>query len=559
MSVTARNGTICPVRTDGLLPRATALLALTVAIVPAATLPALPLPRFLTKSRTFYPLNDPRIPAVLRDANIDQPGAVSVVSASDGAVWLSTSTGLKRFDPTGTRRDRWQFFSGQRWLPDDNVLELAPDNQGGIWVRTATGISHIEMTKATLEERTPLFEDRIETRHVRHGLVADSRLTRPGDLTSNQPEPSDNDGLWTAIYGAAECFRYAALKGAGDSATEALARATRSVEALLFLEHVTGIQGYPARSYVVQGETHPADGRWHGTSDGKFTWKGDTSSDEITGHFFLYSVAFDLLPDAALKQRIAGAASRIASHILSHGYTLTGLSGKPTTWGNWSPAYFATPAGSCDSTLNSIELLSYLKSAAHITGDAHFETEYHRAAYDMGYAQLATRHLELCHQINYSDEELAMLSFYQLFRYETSDELLTLYRKALEQWWKNEQREKNPLWTFIYLAANPGAKADLEGAVWILQHIPLDLIDWTVINSHRSDVPLDGGPDRFGRPQTTLLLPPDERPVMKWNGNPFVVDGGSGGAREDDGAFFLLPYWLGRYHKFIEEAPPKQR
>ena len=37
------------------------------------------------------------------------------------------------------------------------------------------------------------------------------------------------------------------------------------------------------------------------------------------------------------------------------------------------------------------------------------------------------------------------------------------------------------------------------------------------------------------------LLRPDERPVMKWNGNPFVVDGGDGGRSEDDGAFFLLP------------------
>ena len=43
----------------------------------------------------------------------------------------------------------------------------------------------------------------------------------------------------------------------------------------------------------------------------------------------------------------------------------------------------------------------------------------------------------------------------------------------------------------------------------------------------------------------------DERPVMKWNGNPFVVDGGAGGHGEDDGAAFLLPYWMGRYYGFI--------
>jgi hypothetical protein len=58
-------------------------------------------------------------------------------------------------------------------------------------------------------------------------------------------------------------------------------------------------------------------------------------------------------------------------------------------------------------------------------------------------------------------------------------------------------------------------------------------------------------PDRFGKREALTLLPPDERPVMKWNSNPFVVDGGGGGGSEDDGAAFLLPYWMGRHHKLI--------
>jgi hypothetical protein len=57
--------------------------------------------------------------------------------------------------------------------------------------------------------------------------------------------------------------------------------------------------------------------------------------------------------------------------------------------------------------------------------------------------------------------------------------------------------------------------------------------------------------DRANERQARQWLPPDERPVMKWNGNPFVVDGGNGGFSEDDGAFFLLPYWMGRYMGLI--------
>jgi hypothetical protein len=85
------------------------------------------------------------------------------------------------------------------------------------------------------------------------------------------------------------------------------------------------------------------------------------------------------------------------------------------------------------------------------------------------------------------------------------------------------------------------------GAILTLERIPMDLISWKVVNSSRKDVLMDKELDREHERQARTLLPPDERPVMKWNGNPFVVDGGNGGFSEDDGAMFLLPYWMGRF------------
>ena len=47
---------------------------------------------------------------------------------------------------------------------------------------------------------------------------------------------------------------------------------------------------------------------------------------------------------------------------------------------------------------------------------------------------------------------------------------------------------------------------------------------------------------------------PDERQIMRWNGNPYELDGGSAnGGSEDDGSAWLLPYWMGRYHRLIAE------
>ena len=468
------------------------------------------------------------------------PGTTAWTLTQDGVLWLGTPHGLWRFTRSG-----WEYFAGKRYLPSDQVTGLAPA-PNGVYVRTASGQTRIELASMTLAEKAGIFEERVELRHNRHGMVADSHLTRPGDLSSNQMVSSDNDGLWTAMYGASQCFRYAVTKSEA-----ARIRAERSVEALLYLEEITGMPGFPARSYIKPGEPQPMDGVWYDNPKEALRWKADTSSDEIVGHFFLFSIAYDVLPNPVLKRRIAATTRRIMDHIISHGYNLIDRTGRPTTWGKWSPEYFATKGGRPDSPLNAVELLSFLRAARHITDDVKYDAEYEKVARTMGYSQIATRYPERAEEINYSDEELAMLSFYTLFRYERDTELLALYRRALDGWWRNISRERNPLWNLIYLHSQPAADRDRlvgEGLA-TLERIPVDLITWTVDNTHRRDVTWDASADRFRAAQSTNWLPPDERPVMKWNGSPFGVNGGNGGRGEDDGAFFLLPYWLGRYWK----------
>jgi len=498
------------------------------------------------KLRTFFDLADTNTPFGLRTNGTPLPvGAMTgAARATDGAVWLGTTQGLLRLDFLTSEQDRRQYLAGRRYLPDDQVLQVLPDEQAGVWVRTVTGLSHIELRKMTLEQKAELFEERIRARHDRYGLVADSLLRKPGDTSSNQYMDNDNDGLWTSIYASAECFRYQVTKS-----PEALTKARKSIEAMLFLEQVAGSRGFPARSYVRKGDPMPQSGKWHWTADGQYYWKADTSSDEIVGHFFMFSVAYDLLPDVNLKRWIGQTAKRIMDHILDHGYALVDLDGKPTTWGWWSPEKLAAQPD--ERALNSLQLLSFLKTAAHITGEGRYETEYRKAAWDLKYADWITRLNEFRLELNYSDEELAMLPFYCVFRYEKDPALLQAYRRALDEWWKNLQREANPLWTFIYLTGQPQARVDLSDAVWTLYRTPLDMIKWTVRNSHRQDIVWAPGVDRSGEREILTLLPADERPVMKWNSNPFVVDGGSDGREEDDGAAFLLPYWMGRYYKFL--------
>ncbi len=464
--------------------------------------------------------------------------------SSDGATWTGTPEGLWREDPKAPPLDRIRYFASRRWLPDDHVLALLPDSAAGMWVKTKTGVSHIEFRRMTLEEKAAYFEDRIRKRHLRHGFVASSSLAEPGNLASNRTVSTDNDGLWTAMYAAAECYRYAATKS-----PEALAYAKTAIEAILKLEAITGRPGLPARSYILPSEPRPRDGIWFVSPTANLIWKGDTSSDEMVGHFYIFAIAYDLLPDKELKKRIQSTVRRMMSLIVNHNYTLTDIHGMPTWWGRWDREYFASERGKPDSPLNALEILSFLKVAHHITGDPLFASHYGRLAVGEGYAPLTEKYKQLRETINYSDEELAMLSFYPLLSLEDDPGLRGIYLAALDQWWENCQNEKNPLWTYIYATANRGKPAPLEDAAWTLQRIPMDLVSWTVKNSNRTDIQWVGDPDRFQRRQSKTLLPPDERPIMKWNGNPFIVDGGNGGRSEDDGAFFLLPYWMGRAHR----------
>ena len=488
--------------------------------------------------------------AVRLDAAAGLPlaGLRAVAVASDGAVWAGGSGGVVRFTGRSHPWERWQVFSGRRYLPSDDVVALARGDAGAMWVRTAAGVSHLRLVALSLDDKAVQVEQRLRARHIRHGLVADSALSTPGDLASSHQYPNDNDGLWTAIYAAAQSYRFAVTKS-----DEARDRATAALAALVRLEAITGIDGFPARSFRHRDEPRLAEGEWHWTADRQWEWKGDTSSDELVGHFYAFAIGHDLLPDGPVKADIRRAVTRIADHLIRHRYSLVDLDGQATRWGRWGLDYFETAEGQEEQALRATELLSHMLVASHVTGEPRFAAEYRTLVDQHRFHERMQTYLSNRAELNFSDEELAMLSFYPLFRYERDETLRGYYRRAMDQWWRNIQREDSPLWIYIYAQANPTAAAPLERAAHTLVRMPLDLVTWSARNGHRLDVPHEREPDRHGRPQTPRLLPPDERHVQKWNANPFELDGGRGGRAEDDGAAYLLAYWMGRYYGFITD------
>jgi hypothetical protein len=468
--------------------------------------------------------------------------ATHLALSDDGDLWVGTPEGVCLLSG-----GRWEYYAGLRWLPDDCVTALAVAGRSA-WVGTPKGLSRVERRPFTLEAKAELFEKQVRARHNRDGYVTVCFLEEPGDLSTARHEASDNDGLWTALYVAAECYRYA-VTGSPDARDNA----ATSMNALLRLEEITPIPGFPARAVMRPGEERVVQsrGEWHETLDGASLWKGDTSSDEIDGHVFAFAIYHDLVANATEQRRIAATLHRIASHIVENGFYLTDLDGKPTRWGVWAPERL-NGDWKAQQGLNSLEILSLLKTAAVLTGDVRFDDAYRTLVRDHHYA-LNILDVKLTGDgwVNHSDDELAFLSYYPLLTYETEPHLRAIYERSLERSWQVERAERCPLWNFIY-GALTGRPCDVEGAKQTLEELPNDLRSWRMRNSHRADVRALAPPGGWNQELDPSVLPYFERPIHKWNGNPFRLDGGDAGSAEEDGTVFLLPYWMGRYYGFIE-------
>jgi hypothetical protein len=487
------------------------------------------------------------------------------LKSSDGSLWVGSHHGLMLLAPEATR---WRVFHSRHWLPADDVQELSLVKPSEVVVKTSAGVARIKQSEMTLDRKMAAINDNIQKHHQRFGLVGDIYLKEPGNLAAGYAQQTnDTDGLWTSLYVAAEAFRYGTT---GDAQAKKNARA--ALEALMFLERITGIPGFVARSVLpIDDDSWKHGGEWHKSADGRWWWKGDTSSDEVDGHYFAYSIYHDVAATEEEKKEISAYVARITDHIIDHGFYYVGPPGKPTTWGVWAPEALNHDLKRLgDRGLNSLEILSHLKVADHIVGNP----RYAAAAKDLiekhSYATntVLQKHTWPMEVANHSDDELAFTAYYPLVIYERDPELRAKYMASLKRTWLVERPERSPFFNFIYAAglqantwtdplARPDAGLiapedyDLADCLEWFREVPQDTTRWGVKNSHRRDVAVTFS-NRFKRARGNAVLPIAERHVMKWNGDPYQLDHGGDGRARDDGTFILLPYWMGRYRRLLE-------
>ncbi|QMW03940.1 hypothetical protein [Spirosoma foliorum] len=501
----------------------------------------------------FDPISKKQVGAIHRKLPWTE---ITTVATVNGKVWFGTTKGAFSLRPDG----KYDYYYGERWLPGNQVTAIAEGPKNSVLILTTEGLGKICFKSMTLHDKAVFFEDQVRTRHIRNGFNASLDRMEKGNLATGYLSDSDNDGLWTSMYLAGEAFRYAVTKD-----KDALQNCRESLDAMERLYTITPVPGFPARSFERAGyikQLHDSE-RWQHSPQPGWDWKSTTSSDEIIGHIFVFGVMAELVDDKAIQRRSITLIDTVMSHILSHNMYLIDFDGKPTMWGKWHPEYVNNfPINVGDRKLNSSNIVAMLQTAYHFTKKEKYKKKALELMQKNGYLENLMRPMSIIGKApadadehskhmsdgwNHSDDEMYFVGYWGLYRYAFDDALKAKYKQAILDHWEAERPEKEGAWN-IFTALTGTKNFDLPEAAWYLREYPLDLIDWSIMNSQRKDIELVA--PNFRNQTTKEVLPPDETPIQRHNGNTFALDrskGNSGTSEHSAGDIWLLPYWMGRY------------
>ena len=502
-----------------------------------------------------------------------------MVTDSEGRRYFTTSCGLIIL-----HNGKLSYYGYKRWLPDMHATGIVLSPDGSFCVSTASGgISVFKTEMMTLEEKAKRLRAFSEKYNVRKdGFVLERALEHEGVVSENEGYvcTGDNDGLWTGLYLGALCFEYACTKD-----PEVRAAAHRSLLAMIKLTEVTGIEGFTARSIRYIDEAGYGTGvrhEWHHTADkdgNELEWLGETSSDEMVGHFYAYSNYFDFVADDEEKKLIASVVKKILDHILDNKFRLVDTDGVPTTWANWDPDLLNNDhKWIYEKGTNSLQILTFLKAGYHITGDKRYEDAFEYLIRDKHFAMNLMQYKILDGHLLHIDDNHDFLMISLLMRYVDDPKLRSVFAMGLTHHWDDEKAEHNAFFNFVYGACT-GEQCDIETSVDELADYPMDQVLWTLYNSWR-DLDWDMRPTEVGMiPQLYHPLPAHERRINSCDSNRFIADSGIAEAERlftksddptaftmfpgtgDDHGMYLMactnythPYWFARYYGLIEEA-----
>ena len=374
----------------------------------------------------------------------------------------------------------------------------------------------------------------IHARHLPYGTILDPIFSSDHTQIVGYTRCGDS-AIWTGHYLAAEAFRYRVTRApaAIDNARAALAALTRLVD-------VTGID-LLARCTVPDASPYAAgiaseeagNGVYHASLAGQsWMWIGNTSRDQYSGVFFGLATAYDLISAPDVQASVVALASRLLNNLINNGWLVLMPNGSPST------TFILRPD----------QELTFLLIGAHLDPSV-YASQYSRAASILGSAVPAPLEVDSADDSSYFKFNLDYINLYNLIRLETNQNRLSFYESGYQAVRSVTATHLNPHFNMIDRALHgPNAARDAETRAdldaWLTRPRTDVFVDWRNTNLACGNVACNP-------------LPIPDRPddEFLWQINPFQLFGGGSGTIEGSGVDYILPYWMARYYRVIEDPP----
>jgi hypothetical protein len=383
------------------------------------------------------------------------------------------------------------------------------------------------------EEVADAISANIQGRHLPFGTVIDPIFASSSSNTIVGYTRCGDSAIWTGHYLAAESFRYKVT-----SSSAALGNVRGALAGLKSLVDVTGT-GLLARCLVPMSSPFAAGIASEESANGIHTsgqdfWVGNTSRDEYLGVFFGISAAYDLVNQPDVRADVQALATRLLNFLVANAWTVIMPDGTVST------TFVIRPE----------EQLAIMQVGKQVNAPV-FASAYQSLASNVASLTSIPVIVDASDvRDSYFKFNLDAIAFFNLIRLESNASLLSQYRAAYAIYWNAVKTHMNPHFNMIDRALN-GANTtrDLQTVAYLNQFL----------ERPRRDVYVDlegQFPSCVSSDQSCNPIPIPQRVTTDflWQRSPFQLVGGGSGTIEGAGIDYILPYWMGRYYKVVDDS-----
>lgn len=379
------------------------------------------------------------------------------------------------------------------------------------------------------------IDRQIRERHMPHAGVLNPVYASPDSDEIVSYSRCGDSAIWTGHYLAAQAYRYNVTHS--DQALDNIRAALHGIRILF---DVTGNDTL-ARCAFPEDAWYAADvlseerehGAFTGIVDGaKWVYIGDVSRDQWVGVYFGLTATWNLVDHPEIRAIIRWLAVRGANALLKRNWILRDPNGSITTtfWGRAE------------------QQLMILKLVRRLDED-HFTGNYRSMSWTLAPETIVPISLEVqAPYTSYFKFNLDYLSMYGLLTSGDNSYLRANYEKAWDILRRTTDDHQNAFFDLIAHAVDgpderrdAGIRAMLDA--WLERPLRDEWFDL------RQEVTLCAE-DRACDPVPVQRRIPTD---FIWQRSPFQVLGGGYGRIETAGIDYILPYWMARYHKIVNE------